>query len=103
MAAGECQTSNVNDTSDDKDDAPPPPLDEADIELLKNYGSGTYSRGIKKAEKELQTHQDTVKKLIGIKESDTGLSQPSQWDLAADKQVRFSFFNIFTLISNSVF
>ncbi|GMI59496.1 hypothetical protein ScalyP_jg10851 [Parmales sp. scaly parma] len=87
MAAGECQTSNVNDTSDDKDDAPPPPLDEADIELLKNYGSGTYSRGIKKAEKELQTHQDTVKKLIGIKESDTGLSQPSQWDLAADKQM----------------
>mmetsp|Transcript_5416 Transcript_5416/g.7185 ORF Transcript_5416/g.7185 Transcript_5416/m.7185 type:complete len:410 (-) Transcript_5416:137-1366(-) len=29
----------------------------------------------------------TVKDLIGIKESDTGLSPPSQWDLVADKQM----------------
>ena len=28
-----------------------------------------------------------MKNLIGIKESDTGLSQPSQWDLVADKQM----------------
>ena len=25
--------------------------------------------------------------MIGIKESDTGLSQPSQWDLVGDKQM----------------
>ena len=25
--------------------------------------------------------------LVGIKESDTGLSHPSQWDLVADKQM----------------
>lgn len=34
----------------------------------------------------LQT-QDKVKELIGIKESDTGLSLPSQWDLVSDKQM----------------
>jgi hypothetical protein len=28
-----------------------------------------------------------VKELIGIKESDTGLSLPSQWDLVSDKQM----------------
>lgn len=28
-----------------------------------------------------------MKELIGIKESDTGLSQPSQWDLVSDKQM----------------
>lgn len=31
--------------------------------------------------------QEKVKELIGIKESDTGLSQPSQWDLVSDKQM----------------
>lgn len=31
--------------------------------------------------------QEQVKELIGIKESDTGLSQPSQWDLVSDKQM----------------
>lgn len=38
-------------------------------------------------EEEIKTHQQTVKDLIGIKESDTGLSQPSQWDLVGDKQM----------------
>jgi hypothetical protein len=28
-----------------------------------------------------------VKELIGIKESDSGLSLPSQWDLVSDKQM----------------
>lgn len=28
-----------------------------------------------------------VDELVGIKESDTGLSPPSQWDLVADKQM----------------
>jgi 26S proteasome regulatory subunit T1 len=35
----------------------------------------------------LKTHQEKVKELIGIKESDTGLSLPSQWDLVSDKQM----------------
>ena len=64
-----------------------PILDEADIALLKSYGLGPYSVAIKTLEEEIKAHQQTVKDLIGIKESDTGLSQPSQWDLVGDKQM----------------
>ena len=35
--------------------------------------------------KDIKKYQEKVKELIGIKESDTGLSLPSQWDLVADK------------------
>uniref|UniRef100_A0A7S4JD59 AAA+ ATPase domain-containing protein n=1 Tax=Odontella aurita TaxID=265563 RepID=A0A7S4JD59_9STRA len=84
--SGECQTRNVG--SYDSDDEPEaPPLDEADIALLKSYGLGPYSQAIKDAEEEIRKHQQKVKDLIGIKESDTGLSPPSQWDLVADKQM----------------
>ena len=65
-------------SKDDKDVAPP--LDEGDIALLKTYGLGPYATAIKNAEEEIKKHQQTVKDLIGIKESDTGLSPPSQWD-----------------------
>lgn len=84
--SGECQTRNVNDYDDESDDEVPP-LDEADIALLKTYGLGPYSTSIKAAEEEIRKHQQKVKDLIGIKESDTGLSQPSQWDLVGDKQM----------------
>ena len=114
MSAGECQTGNRGDYDDvstsivssqnasfsyitshavfsmiqqeEKEDAPPP-LDEGDIALLKCYGLGPYTTKIKTLEEEIKTHQQTVKDLIGIKESDTGLSQPSQWDLVGDKQM----------------
>merc|ERR1719401_2059569 len=51
------------------------------------YGPSPYSVPIKEIEDEIKKHQQTVKELIGIKESDTGLSQPSQWDLVGDKQM----------------
>mmetsp|Transcript_11291 Transcript_11291/g.17180 ORF Transcript_11291/g.17180 Transcript_11291/m.17180 type:complete len:470 (-) Transcript_11291:320-1729(-) len=86
MAAGECQTRNTSENDDDASDAPPP-LDSEDIALLKSYGLGPYSVPIKDIENEIKKHQETVKELIGIKESDTGLSQPSQWDLVGDKQM----------------
>ena len=87
MSAGECQSGNRgNYDSDDEADAAPP-LDDADIALLKSYGLGPYSHKIKEAEEEIKKHQQKVKDLIGIKESDTGLSPPSQWDLVADKQM----------------
>mmetsp|Transcript_5523 Transcript_5523/g.9892 ORF Transcript_5523/g.9892 Transcript_5523/m.9892 type:complete len:457 (+) Transcript_5523:198-1568(+) len=84
--SGECQTRNVNKDDDDASDAPPP-LDSEDIALLKSYGQGPYTVPIKEIEEEIKKHQQTVKDLIGIKESDTGLSQPSQWDLVGDKQM----------------
>lgn len=54
---------------------------------MKSYGLGPYSTAIKTLEAEIQKHQTEVKNLIGIKESDTGLSPPSMWDLVGDKQM----------------
>ena len=54
---------------------------------MKSYGLGPYSTSIKTLEEEIKKHQEEVKKLIGIKESDTGLSPPSRWDLVGDKQM----------------
>jgi 26S proteasome regulatory subunit T1 len=62
-------------------------LDDGDIALLKTYGLGPYSTKIKTVEDEIKTSQQTIKDLIGIKESDTGLSPPSMWDLVGDKQM----------------
>ena len=88
MALGDCQTRNEGGGDDDKDSKDlPPPLDDGDIALLKSYGVGPYAKSIKAAEADIAAYQEEVKKLIGIKESDTGLSQPSQWDLVADKQM----------------
>lgn len=86
MSSGECQTKNRND-QDDKDEKPIKALDEGDIHLLKTYGVGPYTNAIKAVEEDIKKQQDKVKELIGIKESDTGLSLPSQWDLVSDKQL----------------
>ncbi|GFY97267.1 regulatory particle triple-A 1A [Actinidia rufa] len=72
---------------DIKDEKNPRPLDEDDIALLKTYGLGPYSTSIKKAEKEIKEMAKKVNDLCGIKESDTGLAAPSQWDLVSDKQM----------------
>lgn len=53
--------------------------------MLKTYGVGPYTNAIKAVEEDIKKQQDKVKELIGIKESDTGLSLPSQWDLVNDK------------------
>lgn len=87
MSAGECQTSNTKNYEDEEEEAPAKVLDEGDIALLKSYGLGPYTASIKETEKEIKQHQDKLKELIGIKESDTGLSLPSQWDLNSDKQM----------------
>jgi len=63
------------------------PLDEDDITLLKTYGLGVYASTIKTVEEDIDKISKNVNNLKGIKESDTGLSAPSQWDLIADKQM----------------
>mmetsp|Transcript_27550 Transcript_27550/g.36123 ORF Transcript_27550/g.36123 Transcript_27550/m.36123 type:complete len:437 (-) Transcript_27550:268-1578(-) len=85
--SGACQTKNVQDYDEEEDDKPVKALDEGDIALLKTYGLGPYTNAIKKIEDEISKSKDKVKELIGIKESDTGLSIPSQWDLVSDKQM----------------
>nr|CCA17155.1 26S proteasome subunit 7like protein putative [Albugo laibachii Nc14] len=85
---GECQTKNThNEDEDDLLAGPETVLDEGDIALLKTYGLGPYSRSIKQVEDDIKKAQKQVNDLIGIKESDTGLSLPSQWDLVNDKQM----------------
>ena len=64
-----------------------PRADEDDIALLKTYGLGPYAEAIKKAEGDLKEIAKKVNDLCGVKESDTGLAAPSQWDLVSDKQV----------------
>jgi 26S proteasome regulatory subunit T1 len=108
MVKGECQTSNIN--SDDEDNEPSTkPLDAGDIALLKVYGQGVfyaiiwllccvipcsfsavlgpYTARIKQVELAIADRQKCVDKLLGIRESDTGLALPSQWDLVSDKQM----------------
>lgn len=72
---------------DKKDDVPIKALDEAEIALLKSYGTGPYDKHLKKVEDDIQKILKHVNELAGIKESDTGLAPPSLWDLAADKQI----------------
>lgn len=62
-------------------------LDEEDIALLKAYGSGPYGRTIKHLEDDIAKLGKDINNLKGIKESDTGLAPPSQWDLTADKML----------------
>lgn len=89
-AKGECATTNTRNYEEEEDDllaGPQTVLDEGDIALLKTYGLGPYSRVIKQVEDDIKKAQGVVNDLIGIKESDTGLSLPSQWDLVSDKQM----------------
>lgn len=71
---------------DDKDEAPVIALDEDDIALLKTYGLGPYAQRIKDAEAGVKEVAKRVDEIAGVKESDTGLSPPSRWDLVSDKQ-----------------
>lgn len=70
-----------------KDEIPIKALDEAEIALLKSYGTGPYDKQLKKTEDDIQKILKRVNELAGIKESDTGLAPPALWDLAADKQI----------------
>jgi len=70
-----------------KDEIPIKALDEAEIALLKSYGTGPYDKQLKKTEDDIQNILKRVNELAGIKESDTGLAPPALWDLAADKQI----------------
>lgn len=56
-------------------------LDDSDINLLKRYGRGPYFEPIRILEEEVKEYSGKIDKLIGVKESDTGLSAPSEWFL----------------------
>merc|ERR1719203_1493586 len=62
-------------------------LDEDDVDIMRAYGVGPYVRPIQKVEKSCKDYVEKISKLLGVHESDTGLSPPSQWDLEGDKQM----------------
>ena len=72
--------------SEQKSEDPIKTLDAGDLALLKTYGVGPYTTAIKNLEEEIKVVAKSVNDICGIKESDTGLAPPSQWDLVADKQ-----------------
>jgi 26S proteasome regulatory subunit T1 len=60
--------------------------DEADIDLFKRYGKGTYSEKIKGMEEQVKKMSKDINVLCGIRESETGLAIPSNWVIEQDKQ-----------------
>lgn len=52
--------------------------------------SGAYTVALKSIEDDIASLSKQINVLKGIKESDTGLSAPSLWDLVADKQLMHS-------------
>eukprot|EP00033_Pygsuia_biforma_P000883 GCRY01001022.1.p1 GENE.GCRY01001022.1~~GCRY01001022.1.p1 ORF type:complete len:468 (+),score=109.08 GCRY01001022.1:116-1405(+) len=79
-----------DDEKDEKDQKPITALTETEIKLLKSYGLGPYQERIKTLEKEIEDLSKKVQDITGVKETDTGLTLPSQWDLASDKEALHS-------------
>ena len=65
----------------EKDDMKGTPLSDQDIALFKRYGKGPYADKLRKLEEEMKEFNQKITSLCGIKESDTGLALPAQWNL----------------------
>lgn len=62
-------------------------MDEADVNIIKKFGLGPYAVRIKEVEDDNKKLAEEIKKKNGIKESDTGLALPSQWNLIGDQML----------------
>ncbi|KAL7067941.1 putative 26S proteasome regulatory subunit 7 [Cryptosporidium serpentis] len=71
----------------DHNEDQPKPLDQADIDIMRKYGLGPYVTQIRQIEVEVKDLVQSISKLNSVRESDTGLAPPPQWDLAADRQM----------------
>ena len=56
-------------------------LTESDIQMFKRYGKGPYAEPVRKVEEDIKEFNQKISTLCGVKESDTGLALPSQWNL----------------------
>lgn len=71
----------------DSDNEPINALDEDDISLLQSYSTGPYTVQIKKTESNITDLTKEINKLVGVREVDTGLAPPNEWDLQGDMQI----------------
>jgi 26S proteasome regulatory subunit T1 len=62
-------------------------MDETDIKIFKKFGLGPYALKIKQVEDENKKLVEDIKLKNGIKESDTGLALPSQWNIPGDQML----------------
>lgn len=53
--------------------------------MFKRYGKGPYTAALKTVEDEIKTLNQKIVNMQGIKESDTGLSLPTQWNIEGDR------------------
>lgn len=63
------------------------PLDEDDIEILKNYGMAPYSVPNKNCEGSIKDGMKRIQKLIGVREAELGVGPVGSWDLQGDEQM----------------
>lgn len=63
------------------------PLEENEIKILTRQALGPFAPRSKKLEEENKELIEKINKTTGIKESDTGLSLPTAWDLEGDKRL----------------
>lgn len=52
-----------------------------------SQGVGPYNKKVTQVEKDIKDLNKRIFELVGVKESDTGLAPPAQWDLVSDKQM----------------
>jgi len=55
--------------------------------MFKLYCKGPYTEPLKKVEDEIKSLNQKIVSLQGIKESDTGLSLPTQWNIEGDRNL----------------
>lgn len=85
---GACQTVRSLKLKDgEEDEKEIIPLDQDDIALLKLYGAGPYHKVVKELDDFVKSKADALNKLAGVKESETGLAPPNQWDLNNDQKI----------------
>lgn len=70
-----------------KEDQPMKAMDDTDVQIFKRIGMGPYAQKIKVVEDDNKQLIENIKKKAGLKESDTGLALPSQWNLPQDKNL----------------
>ena len=85
------ESENENNNNDgyesESDNEPIKALDEEDIAVLQTYSSGPYTAQIKKTEASIADLTKAINKLVGVREVDTGLAPPNEWDIEGDIRV----------------